>query len=88
MQTSTAILVDGKQEIDMDFDADFNGRNGRTHYDDADECVEDQATHCTAVCVDGVHVNKTFATPFDALDWAVLQPNCEKSNFIFFRYER
>ena len=71
----------------IEFDADPNARNGKTHYDFRDPIEEEKATHCTAVCVDGAHINKTFATPFDALDWALRQEGCEGKSHTFFRYE-
>jgi len=70
-----------------EFDADPNTRNGKTHYDFSSPIEEEKATHCTAVCIDGRHISKTFVTPFDALDWALRQEGCDGKSHVFFRYE-
>ena len=75
----------------VEFDADPNIRNGMTHYDYDIECWREEEnknpTHCTAVCIDGVHINMAFKTPFDALNWALSQDGCDSKNHVFFRYE-
>ena len=82
-------MIEGlKERIDMaEFDADPNTRNGKTHYDFQVADEPEKATHCTAVCIDGVHLDMTFPTPFDALDWASRQEGCEGKSHVFFRYE-
>ena len=70
-----------------EFDAGPNTRGGKTHYDFRSPIEEEKATHCTAVCIDGDHINMTFDTPFDALDWALRQDGCDGKSHVFFRYE-
>ena len=70
-----------------EFDADPNTKNGKTHYDFQVADEPEKATHCTAVCIDGRHISKTFDTPFDALDWALRQDGCDGKSHVFFRYE-
>ena len=75
--------------MDMaEFDADPNTKNGKTHYDFRGDAADmEKATHCTAVCIDGVHLDMTFPTPFDAVDWASKQEGCDGKSHLFFRYE-
>lgn len=72
-----------------EFDADPNAKNGATHYDAGSEHREpdEKPTHCTAVCIDGVHINIEFKTPFDALNWASRQDGCDGKSHVFFRHE-
>ena len=71
-----------------EFDSDYNAKNGKTHYDfQVDAAKPEKATHCTAVCIDGVHLDMTFPTPFDAVDWASKQEGCDGKSHLFFRHE-
>ena len=73
----------------IEFDADYNALSGRSHYDDGYlvSPPTPNPTHCTAVCIDGVHVDRVFKTPFAALDWAARQDGCDGKNHVFFRHE-